>query len=71
MKNTLKDMQTLKELGMPMEMLTLYQRCCDTNDKRSQERLLRRFCGTKKQALAEDRKKLFCLDYLMARIENM
>ncbi len=63
--------QKLKEAGMADEMLAFYQYCCDTNDERGQERLLRRFCRTKKQALAEDRQKLFCLDYLMTRIENM
>ena len=71
MENRLDVIRKLKDAGMADEMLTLYQHCCDTNDKRGQERLLRRFCGTKKQALTEDRKKLFCLDYLMARIENM
>ena len=71
MENRLDVIRKLKDAGMADEMLTLYQHCCDTNDKRGQERLLRRFCRTKKQALAEDRKKLFCLDYLMARIENM
>ena len=71
MENRLDVIRKLKDAGMADEMLTLYQHCCDTNDKRGQERLLRRFCRTKKQALTEDRKKLFCLDYLMARIENM
>ena len=63
--------QKLKEAGMADEMLALYQHCYDTNDKHGQERLLRRFCRTKKQALTEERQKLFCLDYLMAKIENM
>ena len=71
MENKLEEMQRLKEAGMTDEMLALYQHCCDTNDESGQERLLRRFCRTKKQALTEDRKKLFCLDYLMARIEKM
>ena len=71
MKKRCEDVQKLKKIGMPDEMLTLYQHCCDTNDKRGQERLLRRFCGIKKQALTEDRHKLFCLDYLMAKIENL
>ena len=71
MENKPELIRKLKEAGMTDEMLALYQHCCDTNDKRGQERLLRRFCRTKKQALTEDRKKLFCLDYLMARIEKM
>ena len=71
MEDKLEVIQKIKEAGMTDEMLALYQHCCDTNDESGQERLLRRFCRTKKQALAEDRKKLFCLDYLMARIENM
>ena len=71
MEDKLEVIQKLKEAGMTNEMLALYQHCCDTNDKRGQERLLRRFCGTKKQTLTEDRHKLFCLDYLITRIENM
>ena len=71
MKKRCEDVQKLKKIGMQDEMLALYQHCCDTNDKRGQERLLRRFCGTKKQTLTEDRHKLFCLDYLITRIENM
>ena len=71
MENKPELIRKLKEAGMTDEMLALYQHCCDTNDESGQERLLRRFCRTKKQALTEDRKKLFCLDYLMARIEQM
>lgn len=71
MEDKLEVIQKLKDAGMTDEMLALYQHCCDTNDERGQERLLRRFCGVKKQALTEDRKKLFCLDYLMTKIENM
>ena len=71
MENKPELLRKLKEAGMTDEMLALYQHCCDTNDESGQERLLRRFCRTKKQALTEDRKKLFCLDYLMARIEKM
>ncbi len=71
MENTPEMMRKLKDAGMTDEMLALYQHCCDTKDERGQERLLRRLCGVKKQALTEDRHKLFCLDYLMARIENM
>ena len=71
MENKPELIRKLKEAGMTDEMLALYQHCCDTNDESGQERLLRRFCRTKKQALTEDRKKLFCLDYLMARIEKM
>lgn len=71
MENKPEEIRRLKEAGMTDEMLALYQHCCNTNDESGQERLLRRLYRTKKQALAEDRKKLFCLDYLMARIENM
>ena len=71
MDNKPEVIRKLKDTGMTDEMLALYQHCCDTNDESGQERLLRRFCRTKKQALTEDRKKLFCLDYLMARIEKM
>ena len=71
MEDNLDVIRKLKDAGMTDEMLALYQHCCDTKDEGGQERLLRRFCGTKKQALTEDRQKLFCLDYLMARIENM
>ena len=71
MENRHEVIKKLKDAGMTDEMLALYQQCCDTNDKRGQERLLRRFCSAKKQALTEDRHKLFCLDYLIAKIENM
>ncbi len=71
MENRQEVIQKLKEVGVTDEMLALYQRCCDTNDESGQERLLWRFCRTKKQALTEDRQKLSCLDYLMARMENM
>ena len=71
MENKLEVIRKLKEAGMTDEMLALYQYYCDANDESGQERLLRRFCGIKKQALAENRQKLFCLDYLIAGIENM
>ena len=41
MEDKLEVIQKLKDAGMPDEMFTLYQHCCDTNDKRGQERLLR------------------------------
>ena len=71
MEDKYEVVRKLKDAGMADEMLTLYQHCCDTNDEGGQRRLLRRFCRSKKQALTEDRQKLFCLDYLMTRIENM
>ena len=71
MENKWEVIQKLKEVGVTDEMLTLYRHCCDTNDENGMKRLLQRFCKIKKQALTEDRQKLFCLDYLMARIENM
>ncbi len=70
MENKLEVIQKLEEAGMTEEMLALYRHCCDTDDAGGRESLLRRFCRIKKQALAEDRQKLFCLDYLMAKIEN-
>lgn len=71
MENRLDVRRKLKDAGMANEMLALYQHCCDTNDKSGRKRLLLQFYRTKKQALTEERQKLFCLDYLMARIENM
>ncbi len=61
----------LKEIGMSDEILALYQSCCDNRDESGRERLLRRFFRIKKDLLAEERRKLSCLDYMMARIEHM
>lgn len=71
MANKREVIQKLKEVGVTDEMIALYRHCCDTNDESGKERLLRRFCRIKKQALTEDRQRLSCLDYLIARIENM
>ena len=70
MENSGKELDGLRKLGMPEEMLTLYRHFCDTNDEAGRERLLRRFCEIKKQSLAEARRELCCLDYLMARMES-
>ena len=71
MENKWEVIQKLKEVGVTDEMLVLYRHCCDTDDENGMKRLLRRFCGIKKQALTEERQRLSCLDYLMAKIENM
>ena len=51
-------------------ILEQYQHYLDSGDKQGQQRLLHRIRRTQTEALRNDRKKLACLDYIIARIEK-
>lgn len=63
--------QRLKEIGAPDALILQYQRYLDSGDKRGQERLLYRFRRLQSERLQKDREKLFCLDYIIAMVENL
>ena len=60
----------LKEAGAPDDLIAQYQRYADSGDKQGQERVLCRCRRIKNDTLIEDREKLACLDYIIARVEK-
>ena len=62
--------QRLKESGATDDMILEYQRYLDAGDKQGQKRLLCRFRRIQSEALKNDREKLACLDYIIAKIEK-
>ena len=63
--------QKLQEAGVTDGMFTLYQQYLDTENKLGQERMLRQFRRIQSEKLKSDRDKLACLDYMIAKVENM
>ena len=63
--------QMLQEAGVTDGMLALYQQYLDTGNKQGQERMLRQFHRIQNKKLKSDRDKLACLDYMIAKVENM
>ena len=63
--------QKLQEAGVTDSMLALYQQYLDTENKLGQERMLRQFRRIQSEKLKSDRDKLACLDYMIAKVENM
>ena len=63
--------QKLQEAGATNAMFALYQQYLDTGNKQGQERLLRQFRRIQSEKLKSDKDKLTCLDYLIAKVENM
>ena len=60
----------LKEAGAPDDLIAQYQRYADSGNKQGQERVLCRCRRIKNDTLIEDREKLACLDYIIARVEK-
>ena len=70
MREDLTTKQKLKEAGMTDELLAQYQRYVETGNKQGQERLLCRFRCAQRERLTQNREKLACLDYIMAKVEK-
>ena len=62
--------QRLKKAGVPEDMITQYQHYLDSGNKQGQKRLLCRFRRIQSETLKNDREKLACLDYIIAKIEQ-
>ena len=62
--------QRLKETGVPEDMLKQYQHYLDSGNKQGQKRLLCKFRRMQNERLKSDREKLFCLDYIIAKVEK-
>ena len=63
--------QKLQEAGVTDGMLALYQQYLDSGNKQGQERLLCQFHRMQSVKLKSDKEKLACLDYMIAKVENM
>ena len=70
MKEDLTFSQKLKEAGADDGLIEQYQRYTDSGNRRGQERVLCRCRGIKNDMLKEDKEKLACLDYIIARVEK-
>ena len=60
----------LKEAGVPDDLISQYQRYAESGNRHGQECVLRRCRMIKNDTLKEDREKLACLDYIIARVEK-
>ena len=60
----------LKEAGTPDDLIARYQRYAEAGNRHGQERVLYRCRMIKSNTLKEDREKLNCLDYIIARVEK-
>ena len=63
--------QKLQEAGVNDGMFALYQQYLDSGNRQGQERLLCQFRRIQSIKLKSDRDKLACLDYMMAKVENL
>ena len=70
MKEDLTFSQKLKEAGADDDLIEQYQRYTDSGNRRGQERVLCRCRRIKNDMLKEDKEKLACLDYIIARVEK-
>ena len=64
-------LQKLQEAGVTDDMLALYRQYVNSGDRQGQKRLLHRFCRIQNLKLRSDREKITCLDYMIAKVENM
>ena len=71
MKKDLMFRQKLQEAGVTDGMYALYQQYLDSQNELGQERLLYQFRRIQSEKLKADREKLACLDYMIAKVENM
>ena len=62
--------QKLRETGATDEMIEQYQRYLESGNRQGQERLLCRFRRMQNDRLNQDRDRLACLDYIIARVER-
>lgn len=62
--------QRLRETGAPDDMILQYQRYLDSGNKQGQKRLLCKLHRIQSEALNQDRERLACLDYIIARVEK-
>ena len=62
--------QKLKEAGAPDDLIAQYQRYAESGNRHGQECVLRRCRRIKNDTLKEDREKLACLDYIIAKVER-
>ena len=62
--------QKLKETGATDEMIEQYQRYLESGNRQGQERLLCRFRRMQNDRLNQDRDRLACLDYIIAKVER-
>lgn len=60
----------LKDAGAPDDLIAQYQRYAESGNRHGQERVLRRCRMIKNDTLKENREKLACLDYIIARVEK-
>ena len=70
MKEDLIFNRKLKEAGAPDELIARYQQYVESGNTHGQERVLHRCRTIKNDTLKEDREKLACLDYIIARVEK-
>ena len=62
--------QKLREAGVTDDMIAQYQRYLESGNRQGQEWLLCRFRRMQNDRLRQDREKLACLDYIIARLEK-
>ena len=62
--------QKLRETGATDEMIEQYQRYLESGNRQGQERLLCRFRRMQNDRLNQDRDRLACLDYIIAKVER-
>ena len=62
--------QKLRETGATDDMIAQYQRYLESGNRQGQERLLCRFRRMQNDRLKQDREKLACLDYIIAKVEK-
>ena len=62
--------QKLREAGVTDDMIAQYRRYLESGNRQGQERLLCRFRRMQNDRLRQEREKLACLDYIIARVEK-
>ena len=70
MENDLALDRRLKEIGVTDDLIAQYQRYTASGNRQGQERVLCRCRRMKNETLKNDREKLACLDYIIARVEK-
>lgn len=70
MKQDMMINQKLRETGATDEMIEQYQRYLESGNRQGQERLLWRFRRMQNDRLNQDRDRLACLDYIIAKVER-
>ena len=62
--------QKLREAGVTDAMIAQYWLYLESGNRQGQERLLYRFHRMQNDKLRQEREKLACLDYIIARVEK-